>query len=680
MKNNLYLRLSTQNLARNRRGVLPYAISCIGTVMVFFILVTLVYTPSFLEVYGRRTIQRTLEMGIYVMVLFSLFFLFYTNSFLVKRRKKEFGLLNILGLEKRHLGRVMLLETLILGAVTTGLGMLLGALLSKLMFLLLIRMIGGTQLYQLVIPTRAFTLVPLVFGAVHLLTLFTSLLTVHLNNPINLLKGENQGEKEPKGRLFLGLMAAFGVISLGLGYAISLSTTDPLTSMQLFMIAVLLVVLGTYALFAAGSVTLLRALRRRKRFYYKPENFSVIGGMIHRMHRNAVGLATICILSTMVLVMVSVSANLYATREKDLALRYPKDAIIKAGPVRDQKQAADFLRVVSEVAQEHGSKVKQPLSFFSLALEGMTHEDSSRISLYDQTVTYPLESHSLRLRAVSHQALLPLLKESQALKPGEALVYCQNENRLKDQISLLGIPLALKEVKDIGVLSQPHMGITREYLLFLHEDDLSHLMKLMLEAEAHNKEMDHDAFSYQVLFDMDKLSLEQARDFADQVQTRLADLLFLNSQGVNTFVNHVELDRAEFNAMLGGLLFVALFLGLVFIMAMVLIIYYKQVSEGLEDQRRYLIMQQVGMSQQEVQKSTRRQVLLVFFLPLLMAGLHLAFSLNITYRVFYELMRGEFLFYAGVTALCYLAFAVFYAFVYLKTAGTYYRLVKSQTN
>ena len=312
MNSKFFWDLALSSIRRNRQSYLPYALSCMGTVMMFYIMFVLANTAAFRDIYGGRSLQMTLGFGVWVILLFALLFMFYTHSFLIKRRKKEFGLFNILGMEKKHIGSVLAMETALVGLASTLAGVLLGALLVKLMYLIVLRMLGVSGLPPLSIPESALPFTLVAFLLIHSLTLLNTLREIHLSSPVSLLKGEHLGEREPRGRVWLTLL---GMICLGAGYALSLTAQQVATSISQFFLAVMLVIIGTYALFIAGSIAILRSLRRNKAFYYQPRHFSVIAGMIHRMKRNAAGLATICILSTMVLVMMSSTLTIFAAGE-----------------------------------------------------------------------------------------------------------------------------------------------------------------------------------------------------------------------------------------------------------------------------------------------------------------------------------------------------------------------------
>ena len=667
--------LALSNLKRNRRAILPYALSCIGTVMVFFILYGLAYTNSFKGLYGTRTMTRTLQLGVIVMVLFSVIFLFYTHSFLIKRRKKEFGLFNLLGLEKKHLVRVLTVEALILSLATTVAGMVLGALLSKLMYLLILSTLGQESIRPFLIPRQAWSVTALVFLGVHLLTLLNTMREVHMARPVELLRGEKQGEREPKARLWLALI---GLAALAAGYWISLSVKDAMTALVQFFLAVVLVILGTYLLFSAGMVSLIKLLQKNKRFYYQARHFSVVAGMRHRINRNAAGLATVCILSTMVLVMASATASMFVGREDLLAIQFPREAMLEAS-VKDAGQAAWVQQVTREVTQSAGLRMDN-LSVWQSHNGAITLQEGGRViapaSQADQVIPGRAGAGILLVDVADYEQLSG---QQVQLAPGEALYYTRYGQSLPGQTTLVGHPLRLRErLKDIGTMDTMSRIAFPNYYVVLNPADLEKVLATWTARMAHEGEMSGVGGVLHQAFNTGPVQVDQAEQYLGQWRKQTSDLLSGRGDGSYSLsFSHEVIDRADFNALYGGLLFVAIFLGLVFTMAMVMIIYYKQVSEGYEDQGGYLILQQVGMSQEEVRQTIRSQVLIVFFLPLAMAGLHLMAAFNILWQVLKMLSMSNRQMFALVCLISYLVFALFYLLVYQKTARSYYRIVRA---
>ncbi len=667
--------LAIQNLRRNRRALLPYALSCIGTVMMFFILFTLATTTTLEGVYGGRSMRRTLQLGVWVMLLFSLVFLFYTRSFLVKRRKKEFGVFNMLGLEKRHIARMLLVETFFVGILTTLAGMGLGALLSKLMYLLILNMLGAREIVSFVIPRAAFSLSAAAFLGIHGLTLLSTIRQVHTARPVELLKGGSMGEREPKARLWLALI---GLGCLGTGYWMSLRVRDALAAIPQFLWAVLLVIVGTYLLFTAGTVSMLKLLQKNKRFYYQPRHFSVVAGMRHRMNRNAMGLATICILSTMVLVMASATASLFTAREDLLTERFPRQTMLSVTPVEPEEMSW-FDQAALEAARQVGAQATDAVNYRSVNFSITLSPDSRELTESEAGRMWQPGVPMAGAQLISLDDYNAVTGAALTLAPGEAVYFTHDGVSLPESITLCGQPLRLRQrlasLAPMDIL--PHI-IYHNYFFILTQEQLIAIADTL---KGYDNMWSADKtwhYTYHQAFNTGSLSPQTGEEMLAKWRKMVQEYLNnRNSGGYSTTSHQLDADRADFNALYGGLLFVAIFLGSMFIMAMVLIIYYKQVSEGYEDKGRFLVLQQVGMSAQEVRQSIKSQVLMVFFLPLLMAGLHLIAAFNIVWRVLQVMSMSNLRLFMLVCLLTYLVFAVFYLLVYRKTAGSYYRIVKA---
>ncbi|MGI6689628.1 MAG: ABC transporter permease [Christensenellales bacterium] len=670
------LSLSWQNIRRNRQAYLPYALSCAGAAAMYFIMLALSNTPTLMDVYGGRTIQRTLAFGTQVMLIFSVVFVFYTHSFLMKRRGREMALFHMLGMDKRHLMLVTGSETLLIALASTLLGVGLGALLTRLMYLVLIRMLQVSGLPPLVLPGFSVWATAGVFLAIHALTLLRMLFLLRSSDTAALLKSGSMGERQPRGNPWLTLL---GAASLGAGYSLSLSFNDPLayTALPVFFQAVVLVVISTYALFAAGSVTVLRRLRKNQRFYYKPQHFSVIAGMIHRMRRNAVGLATICILSTMVLVMVTAATTLFLGQSRIARGQIATDASFQFGPVGDSALMPAFQGIVAEEAACHDMPVHDAVSYLSLEIPAYISADRSIVYAWDEP--QPEDATGVRLYLISLEDYSRATGRSASLNPDELLAHAVFAQALPEHISLFGHPFDVKaNLENIAPIDNSRRLISPKYFLILPEAAIAALhQELAAQHDLATLPDGKPAYRANIGFNTGDLHTDQAFAVIDTVQKRAAGILAdQGSTAVTTFGNHFALILADFYAVYGGLLFVAVMLGFMFTAAMALIIYYKQISEGLEDSDRFAILQQVGMSHQEVRQSIRTQVLLVFFLPLATAGLHLAAAQNILRHVLMMMGLEDVAFIAVVSLAVYALFALLYIAVYTQTARSYYKLVR----
>ncbi len=648
-----YTRLAFTNLRKNKSTYFPYLLSSVVIISMFYIIQSLYYAATDAEFYGAGTMGSVLELGSYVVGLFAVLLLFYTNGFLIKRRKKELGLYSILGMEKRHIARLLLCETFLTTLISLMLGLALGLLLSKLMFLLLnnITQFSIQITFQVSLPPMLNTV--LLFLVIFLLTLLYNLRHIHISNPITLLQSSRQGEKEPKTKWPLAL---FGLLCIAGGYTITLLVQTPFEAVALFFAAAILVILGTYSLFTAGSIALLKFLRSRKKFYYNPRNFISVSGMIYRMKQNAAGLASICILSTAVLVILSSTVSLYAGQQEILGHRYPRDIVTQSA--YSEGVELKIQQASNETAQMYSLEVYNAVSFRSLsfvaAKEGGVmntepKEGSISASQIYEVVLFPVEDYN---RATG-QAL--------TLLPGEVFLYTKlspwNESSIQLGNQTLVVRGSLPEAAPIqsSQLSQ---------VIQVAVPDLNTLQTIL------NAFPEAEGIRYTYDFDLEGFE-EEIRAFCSDFPNAMADAGCDLIQADNVYDG-----QQDFLTTFGTLFFIGLFLGVLFTMATVLIIYYKQVSEGYDDRERFEIMQKVGLSHQEVKKTIHKQILLVFFLPLLIAVVHIA----VAFHVISMLLMAFGLLNTNLFFLCtlgtILVFALAYVLVYAMTARTYYRLVQ----
>ena len=568
-----YPRLAIRSLRLNGKFYLPYLLSGIVSAAMLYDILFLNMNRGIYQMKGVNAVQGLLGFGAMVVAIFSFALLCYTNGFLMKRRQKELGLYNILGMEKRHMARLLFWETVCSALICVAGGLVLGVLLSKLFLLLLCAVVGMEVPFGFEVPAAAVVYTVAAFGGIFLLNYLLNILRLNKVKPIELLKGTESGEREPRTKW---LLAVFGLLTMGVGYGISLTVSDPVTAMVLFFLAVILVIVGTYCLFTAGSIALLKALRKNKTYYYRTRHFTAVSGMLHRMKRNAAGLATICILSTMVLITVSTTLCLY----------------MGVNEILDRMYCRDVQTYVNHGAPEDLPKVKALYERKAAEL-GVKMEDSAALCFY-----------------------------------APATKYANNRT---------DIDLYLEQADGADPVGDPADGPMRVYVgCNLPED------------------ADTSLFAASVAVGTSQLELSSSWSFTDDCRA----------------------GRADFWASLGGFFFIGLFLGSLFLMAAVLIIYYKQISEGYEDARSFVIMQQVGMTQAEVKSSIRSQISLVFFLPLVAAACHTAGAFPMTKKIM--LLFG--LTNTGLFLLCslgtFLLFALVYYGIYRLTAREYYRIVR----
>lgn len=641
MNNFIYEKLAVTNLKNNRKTYVPYIFTGVLTVMMFYIIDALSRGKGITQ----NTLKICLQYATGVIIVFAVIFLFYTNSFLIKRRKKEIGVYNILGMGKRHIARMMAVETILTAGISILGGLVFGIIFGKLMYLLLLKILHNSVDMQFSVNGTAIVQTVILFAGIFLLTYLYNILQIQLVNPVELLHGGNQGEKEPKSRWLLVIV---GVAALGNGYWIALTTEAPLEALLKFFVAVVCVIIGTYALFIAGSIVVLKILRKNKAYYYNPKHFTSVSGMIYRMKQNGAGLANICVLSTMVLVMVSTTVSLYAGMEDILDSRFPRDVSIVCNEA-DTNNEETLQRLIKEQCEKAGVKITDRVRYrygsMNAVLKGNNLE---KVEQY-----YP-DNHFYYVEMITQEEYNRIEKQNVSLKEQEILTYTTNSKCGKKEINIAGRNYQVK--KELSEMtSQPKSTAEMYktlYIVFANAEQIERI----------------EPFSY-----ADKFNLKgddgKQKEALEQIQNEFYEKI------PDGMMESRMLSRSSFYELYGGLFFIGIYLGSMFIMATVLIIYYKQISEGYDDRERYQIMQKVGMSKKEVKRSIRSQVLSVFFLPLVVAVIHVAVAFKVMTKILGVLNLTNVSLFAVCTIITIAVFAVFYIIVYSITAKEYYRIV-----
>lgn len=656
MRRFFYLKLALSNLKKNAQATTPYILTCIGTIIMFYNMCFLASAKGLGIVSDNNSLRFIMVLGSIVIGIFSVIFLFYTNSFLIKKRKKEFGLFNILGMEKKHIARIMLWETVIIAFASLVIGIAGGILLSKLMILLLFKMIGINVTFGFEIPGKAVVITAILFLFIFMLNLFYNRMSVRLSKPVELLKGGNVGEKEPKTKV---LQTIVGILSLGAGYYIALTTESPLDALSLFFVAVILVMVGTYSLFTAGSVAWLKSLRKNKGYYYKPKNFISVSGMIYRMKQNATGLANICILSTAVIIMVSSTLSLYIGVEDILDTRYPRNIIVSTPGITDE-QAQKIEEIIQDVTESSKIEKKNIMNYRSLTLLVSQRQDILEVNDNSAGI-----SGSTMLFLIDVDAYNSISGSTHTLEKDEVLVHEFRTKLPEKTLNFNGLKLTIKERLPSFELdgSMSALFMNSCYIVV---KDMATVMEIQQSLESKHDVSRTPSFFYG--FDVEEEPEAQIKLITD-LRKKLSDT------GIPYSVDGAEISRASFFSLYGGLFYLGLFLGLLFIMATVLIIYYKQIAEGYDDKERFEIMQKVGMGRDEVKKSIRDQVVKVFFLPLVTAVIHIAFAFKVITKLLTVFELTNIPLFALCTLATILVFAAFYTIVYALTARVYYKIV-----
>ena len=679
----LYPSMAFTNIKSNGKTYIPYMISCILTISLFYIVCSLADNENLANLWGGDIIQTYMGMGQVIVSIFAFIFLFYINSFLVKRRRSEFGLYNILGMEKRHISKVITLETVYTYIIVMVIGILFGVLLDKFMFLILSKLFDSGVPLGFYISKSAMAKCFALFGAVFLLILLSSIRQIYKAKPVELLRSDNTGEREPKAKW---LLAVIGVICLGSGYYIAVTTENPVAAFSMFFGAVILVIIGTYLVFTAGSIALLKLLRKNKGYYYKTKHFISVSSMMYRMKRNAVGLANICILSTMVLVMISTTLSMYLGSNESLRSRYPGEFNINSvynDPMNDK-----VVNILDKVLRDEGLYKEDEISYRDLSVSAVYEEENNYFST--DTDKYGGLSAFEAYNSLSTLVFVPLDDYNRCMNAHETLeseddvlIYSNRAQLNTDTIKVFDDSFHI--VKRLnGFMKSGSLAANVSNGHFIVVKDISIIEKLFDEnIKAYGEAAAYIQFQYMTNISGDEeanrdaivRAYDQVRDEASKLTT--GDMAGeAEDTGFSGSIECRSIEAQTFGLAFSGLFFIGVFLALLFIMATVLIMYYKQLTEGYEDKERFEIMQNVGMSHIEVKKAINSQILTVFFLPLITAGVHVGFAFPFIFRILTLMNLFNLKLFTMCTVGCFLVFALFYVIVYALTSKLYYKIVK----
>ena len=642
---------------------IPFVLSCILTIMMYYMVSSLSMNPNMMNMIGGDVMQQNLSLGIYVITVFAVIFLFYTNSFLIKRRKREFGLFNILGMEKKHLSIVIALESMIVFLVSMVLGIGIGILLDKAFYLLIAKMLNASIALGFYISYQSIVNSIILFFIIFLLMYVFSLIQINLSNPIELLHGDQHGEKEPKTKWLLALI---GLICLGTGYYMSVSIQDPVTAFAFFMVAVILVVIGTYMLFTAGSIVILKLLRKNKRYYYKTNHFISVSNMIYRMKQNAVGLGNICILSTMVLVMLSTTISLWVGMNDIIETRFPRDITVSINSV-DSNQALYTIDDMNYAIEQAGIQTEDELVYRTLS-----------VSAFNQGNTYTFGNENMSLQDISNVVVLYFITlddynrtegTNVSLAPDEVLVFPSGKQFDHKTIDIASNTFKVNGILD-SIKADSNYSANLQNSMFVVVDSMDTLFMiddLQKQAYGDNASYIHTSYDFN-LSKSEEMSVKEA-----------TDALIANYPGDTTYmmVDTQEGNYEDLLSLYASFLFIGIFLSFLFIMATVLIMYYKQITEGYEDKKRFEIMQKVGLNKREVKKTINSQVLTVFFLPLVVAAIHIVFAFPMIEKMLRLLYLDNTNLYIMTTVICFGVFALVYVLIYFLTSKVYYGIVRN---
>ena len=672
--NNLYRRLAVTNMKNNRQFYVPYLLAGIVSVMMFYSMRAMQGNDAMSSMRGGMNLILILTMGLVVIGIFVSILLFYTNSFIMKRRKKELGIYNILGMEKRHIAKVLFWESLISYVCSVVIGLVAGILFQKLLMMLLYRLTGLEQKIRFSVSWYGCLQTIELFGIIYLAILIYDFMQVRLAKPVELLSGSNAGEREPKTKL---LLAIVGVACIAGGYFIAITTEDIMKVLLLFLVAVILVMIGTYALFTAGSIALLKMLRSNKKFYYQTRHFTAVSGMIYRMKQNAVGLANICILSTMVLVMISTTVSMYAGLNDELENRYDGDISMNVSypSLPDQEERQAVRKALADCIKEQGRIITGQSAYADFY---------SIVNLNGNTIEVATDPGTAGMRLLhvftreDYEAMLG--QEVMTLQQENEVLLVSSDDLSYPQISLLGKTYQVAGIEPLSKDAAYMANLIDAGLIYVVVKDDAALEEV-IDTYAKIYTEKTCLLNYELAFDLDGTP-EQQKLVADTLRDKLTELSGAPSGewgDITGFsLESKQEGRENFLSINGGLLFLGLFLGSLFLMVTVLIIYYKQISEGYEDKERFAIMEKVGMSSSEVKTAITTQIRIVFFLPLVTAAIHLAAAFPMLSRLLAMLNLYQSSLFAMCLGATVLVFALIYLVVFKLTSRTYYHIVGEQ--
>lgn len=636
----LYFTLAKDNILKNKRIYFPYIFSITFLVAVFYIINSLSYNESFFNTIGGQTIVQFLTFGSYVIMIFSFVFVFYSNSFMIKSRRKELGLYNILGLEKRHVILVVFIEFIYISIFSLIIGLCLGIFLEKLAFLVLLSMLDADVPLGFDLSLKSLALTAILYFGLLFLAFIYNAFSIRHYTAVNLLKSENVGEKEPKARMLLALV---GFILLGFGYGIAISVKEPLSAIALFFVAVILVIIGTYMLFVVGVTAILKLLKNNKSYYYKTTHFISVSMLLYRMKKNAVGLANICILSTMVLVMISSTSALWFYTRDIVNNLQPNDVNITINNVLlEEVETADTIvdQYLSKADYFAYNEMEQPVEYI----------DSENIAISEYMAQSYL-AHFITLDTYNY-----FTGQNINLNDNEIIIINELGLNFSENINLLG--------NNYDVVKNDN-----EYVEGLH------LSPSISEGEIQVVVKDDEALN-SIFGSFDRYYGINEYDGDVEVFDNIVNefIATLSDSSIISMSTKAELNDLMVS-LYAGLFFLGIFLSIVFIMAMILIIYYKQIQEGSEDQKRFEIMKKVGLTNDDIKKTIKSQIWIVFFLPLIVAIVHMLFAYNILNELLtLASMIGNF-HYLPTFVISIAIFIIFYAIIYKVTSKIYYRLV-----
>ncbi|WP_270467250.1 FtsX-like permease family protein [Butyribacter intestini] len=668
----LYFKLAKTNLSNNKPFYIPYIISSIITVAMLYMMSFLSDNKGLNKIMGADSLATIFRLGVGIIVIFSYIFLFYTNSFIIKRRKKEIGVYNILGMEKRHLSKVLFVETIYSAIISLVCGIIVGIVFSEFILMVLYGIIGIHKTVEFFVNIHGIILCVVSFGILFLLTFLYNFMQIKLANPIELLRGTNVGEREPKTKIFMTIV---GVVCLAIAYYIAITTENPLNVLTLFFVAVLLVIIGTFALFTAGSIALLKLLRNNKKFYYNKRHFMAVSGMLYRMKQNAAGLASICILSTMVLVVISTTVSMYVGIQDELMARYPNDVCVTVDYNSVIDKSSEIEKAIFDEIDSAEVKNKKAFSYLSVFVgqkgDNFT-TDKEHLSYQNSYLFYILSKDDFIKRDNSFKDKIGNISK------GEAVVVLNKKYDKKD-IKIFGKNYKVNKSFEHMEDNDLYMISTLNGLGYIILDNDESVQELY---DMQEKMLGKGANYYtnKIRFDFKSGNKKQKAAAYKKIDNAVKKYFKENKNDKKEISSYWVESRQEneqnFYLLYGGLFFLGIFLGTMFLIVTVMIIFYKQITEGYDDRERYQILEKVGMSSREVKDTIKSQIRIVFVLPIFAAAVHVTAAFPMVNRILKMLNLNNEKLFAGCLAATIIVFAVIYYLVFKVTSRAYYKIVK----
>lgn len=668
----LYFKLAKTNLSNNKPFYIPYIISSIITVAMLYMMSFLSDNKGLNKIMGADSLASIFRLGVGIIVIFSYIFLFYTNSFIIKRRKKEIGVYNILGMEKRHLSKVLFVETIYSAIISLVCGIIVGIAFSKFILMVLYGIIGIYKTVEFFVNIHGIILCVVSFGILFLLTFLYNFMQIKLANPIELLRGTNVGEREPKTKIFMTIV---GVVCLAIAYYIAITTENPLKVLTLFFVAVLLVIIGTFALFTAGSIALLKLLRNNKKFYYNKRHFMAVSGMLYRMKQNAAGLASICILSTMVLVVISTTVSMYVGIQDELMARYPNDVCVTVDYNSVIDKSSEIEKAIFDEIDSAEIKNKKAFSYLSVFVGQKGDDfttDKEHLSYQNSYLFYILSKDDFIKIDNSFKDKIGNISK------GEAVVVLNKKYDKKD-IKIFGKNYKVNKSFEHTEDNDLYMISTLNGLGYIILDNDESVQELY---DMQEKMLGKGANYYtnKIRFDFKSGNKKQKAAAYKKIDNVVKKYFKENKNDKKEISSYWVESRQEneqnFYLLYGGLFFLGIFLGTMFLMVTVMIIFYKQITEGYDDRERYQILEKVGMSSREVKDTIKSQIRIVFVLPIFAAAVHVTAAFPMVNRILKMLNLNNEKLFAGCLAATIIVFAVIYYLVFKVTSRAYYKIVK----